>query len=61
MSAAGLPQRPPAQDDVIMPNDNESEPLLGRPGDATQPRHGSVLWNFIIGKAQQVLGLQQVG
>ncbi|KAG9258976.1 eukaryotic cytochrome b561-domain-containing protein [Emericellopsis atlantica] len=51
MSATGLPQRPPGQDNVIVPNGNESEPLLGRPGDAAQPRRGSIFWNLIIGTA----------
>lgn len=41
-SATGIPQHAPGAGE-------DSEPLLGRPGDATQPDDAPIARNFILG------------
>lgn len=53
-SATGVPQHPPHEDDVVRHERSESEPLLGRPGDAAQPERGSILRNLILGESVAV-------
>jgi cytochrome b-561 len=43
-STTGIPERPPAET-------GENEPLLGRPGDASQIRGESILKNLVLGTA----------
>jgi hypothetical protein len=51
-SATGIPQRPPADDDVAYEGeDREAEPLLGRRGDATQHEGQSFFKNPILGES----------
>lgn len=51
-SATGIPQVPPADDDVAYEGeDREAEPLLGRRGDATQHEGQSFFKNPILGTA----------
>ncbi|KAL9114040.1 MAG: hypothetical protein Q9227_001812 [Pyrenula ochraceoflavens] len=45
-SATGIPQRTPAAGDA-----REDEPLLGRPGDASQPEEKGLQNNLVIGTA----------
>jgi hypothetical protein len=43
-SATGIPQQPPAEHDADV-----TEPLLGRPGDASQRESASIAKNLILG------------
>lgn len=43
-SATGVPERNAALD--------EEEPLLGRPGDATQRPDQGLQWNFVLGTGE---------
>jgi len=43
-SATGIPERNPTLD--------EDEPLLGRPGDATQRPDQGLHWNFVLGTGE---------
>lgn len=50
-SATGVPQQPPVESEVLI-NGNEraeTEPLLGRPGDAAQREDEPFLKNSILG------------
>ena len=45
-SATGIPERNPALDEGEVGDD---EPLLGRPGDASQKESKGIQFNFVIG------------
>ncbi|KID91663.1 Cytochrome b561, eukaryote [Metarhizium guizhouense ARSEF 977] len=45
-SATGLPERPPARESIVV---SETEPLLGKPGDAVLPTGASIMRTFVIG------------
>lgn len=47
-SATGVPSRMPP-DEEIARNEQEAEPLLGRPGDASQVQGMSLLKNLVLG------------
>lgn len=49
-SATGIPERPPADDAIIDAGGRETEPLLGRPGDAAQHSGQSFLKNLVLGE-----------
>lgn len=53
-SATGIPEHPPSEEQGQAigggrPQD-ETEPLLGRPGDVAQSSEGSYLKNLIVGE-----------
>ncbi|OHW91305.1 cytochrome b561 [Colletotrichum incanum] len=48
-SATGLPEPPPSQDREPGNDQNELEPLLGRPGDAQQPPGQFIARNLVLG------------
>ncbi|KAK5997179.1 hypothetical protein PT974_02532 [Cladobotryum mycophilum] len=48
-SATGIPQRAPDNEEIIGTYSTESEPLLGRPGDASQHEGKSPLSNLVLG------------
>ncbi|POR37978.1 hypothetical protein TPAR_01817 [Tolypocladium paradoxum] len=50
-SATGMPARPPAAAQVEGIDAGETEPLLGRPGDASQPEGASIWGNLTMGTA----------
>lgn len=50
-SATGIPQHTPTDDGAGHLDRSESEPLLGRPGDAIQGEQTSILRNLVIGTA----------
>ncbi|KFG84056.1 putative cytochrome b561 [Metarhizium anisopliae] len=45
-SATGLPERPPARESIVA---SETEPLLGKPGDAVLPTGASIMRTFVLG------------
>ena len=47
-SATGIPEVIPTQ--VELPDEDEDEPLLGRPGDASQQDGRPLYFNLIIGR-----------
>lgn len=49
-SATGVPERNPALE--------ETEPLLGRPGDATQVEGQGLQWNFVTGTGESTVLLK---
>jgi len=56
-SAAGVPERFPPIEDV---GARETEPLLGRPGDAAQEEGVPMIRNLVLGKPQQLHSHQVV-
>ena len=48
-STTGLPERPPATAEAQGTNSRETEPLLGRPGDASQRQGASIWMNLVLG------------
>lgn len=50
-SATGIPERSPPDDAILDGEDRESEPLLGRPGDAAQHPGESFLRNLVLGES----------
>ncbi|KOS23456.1 Cytochrome b561 domain-containing protein 1 [Escovopsis weberi] len=61
-STTGVPPRRPSQneEEAVVRDETEGEPLLGRPGDASQPEGKSALNNLVLGTgiiAQLGIGL----
>jgi cytochrome b-561 len=50
-SATGIPERYGPGDERTGSRQNETEPLLGRPGDAAQPDGVPFAQNLILGKS----------
>lgn len=48
-SVTGFPERTPATEEIADFERRESEPLLGRPGDAVQEEGGSIFRNLVLG------------
>lgn len=48
-SSTGIPERPPVEDEVTGLERSETEPLLGRPGDAAQVHGTSIAGNLVLG------------
>jgi hypothetical protein len=57
-SATGIPQTNPDPETGAAPRTNdETEPLLGRPGDVSQKEDASIFKNFVLGKWSKVQNL----